>query len=476
MTNSLPNFSQSNVLVVGDIMLDRYWHGSTNRISPEAPVPVVNVKNLEDRAGGAGNVALNIAGLGAKSNLIGLIGEDDNGQQLQQLLTNQDIECHLLSSPEIATITKLRIISRHQQLLRLDFEDDATQVDSDVLLEALKQQISHTSVLVLSDYAKGLLYEPQALIQLAKGENIPVLIDPKGTDFQRYRGATLMTPNLSEFEAVVGQCKSDEQLVEKARILIKELSLEALLITRSEKGVTLVVNDEPAFHLPTFAREVFDVTGAGDTVIATLASCLGCGCSLREATSIANAAAGVVVGKLGTASVSLEELQHALDPQDAIESGVHTQQDLLKIVEATRARGEKLVMTNGCFDLLHPGHIQYLAEAKRLGDHLVVAVNSDDSVKRLKGESRPINDLQTRMDMLAALKSVDWVTSFDEDTPERLISEVLPDVLVKGGDYVEDDIAGAKQVKQNGGSVKVLSFKENHSSSAMIKKIQETKA
>lgn len=473
MSNILPNFSQSRVLVIGDVMLDRYWHGSTSRISPEAPVPVVNVKDLEDRAGGAGNVALNVAALNANSKLIGLLGEDDNGQQLHQLLIDKGIQCHLLSSPDVATITKLRIISRHQQLLRLDFEHTSTQVESDLLVDALAQQIQSTDALVLSDYGKGLLYEPQALIKLARSANIPVLIDPKGVDFERYRNATLITPNLAEFEAVVGVCESEEQLVEKARGLIEKLNLEAILITRSEKGVTLVVNNEPAFHLPTCAREVYDVTGAGDTVIATLASCLGCGCSLQEATQIANAAAGVVVGKLGTACVSPKELQQALNPQDAIESGVHNKEALLKIVEATRARGETLVMTNGCFDLLHPGHVQYLKEAKKLGDHLLVAVNSDESVKRLKGESRPINELASRMDMLAALASVDWVVSFSEDTPEALISEVLPDVLVKGGDYSEDEIAGAKQVKENGGVVKVLSFKDNHSSSAIIKKIQE---
>lgn len=475
MTNLIPDFNQSNVLVIGDIMLDRYWYGSTSRISPEAPVPVVNVNDLEDRAGGAGNVALNIAGLGAKSQLIGLRGEDDNGEQLQQILMDQGIQCHLLSSPDLATITKLRVVSRHQQLLRLDFEHTANQVDSGVLLDALAQQINNVDVLVLSDYGKGLLNDPQALIKQANSANVPVLVDPKGSDFQRYRNATLITPNLSEFEAVVGPCESEDDLVAKGQALVKDLELEALLVTRSEKGMSLMVKDQPPFHLPTFAREVYDVTGAGDTVIATLASCLGCGCSLQEATSIANAAAGVVVGKLGTAGVSPDELKQALNPQHAIQSGIHTKDELLEIVKATQARGETLVMTNGCFDLLHPGHIQYLKEASQLGDHLLVAVNSDASVRRLKGDTRPINNLEFRMSMLSALGSVDWVTHFDEDTPESLIAEILPDILVKGGDYHEDEVAGGKQVKANGGCVKILSFKENHSSSAIIKKIQEQK-
>lgn len=475
MTHTLPDFSQANVLVIGDVMLDRYWHGSTSRISPEAPVPVVNINDLEDRAGGAGNVALNIASLGAHSKLIGLIGTDDNGEQLDQLLKAQGIETHLLAQADIATITKLRIISRQQQLLRLDFEHTNQHIHSAHLQDALMQQLEQSQVLVLSDYGKGVLHAPQALIKRAKIANIPVLIDPKGTDFERYRHATLITPNLAEFEAVVGPCADDEQLVHKAQSLMQALELESILITRSEKGMTLVQQHAPAFHLPTSAREVYDVTGAGDTVIATLASCLACGLNLIDATCIANAAAGVVVGKLGTACVHPNELHKALIPQDTIAAGVHSQAQIKQIIAATRARGETLVMTNGCFDLLHPGHIQYLQEAKQLGDHLLVAVNSDHSVRRLKGKERPINDLNTRMSMLCALKSVDWVTAFEQDTPEALIQDLLPDVLVKGGDYQIDAIAGAEAVLQAGGEVKVLTFKDNHSSTALINKIKEIK-
>ncbi len=473
MTLSLPDFKLANVLVVGDVMLDRYWHGSTSRISPEAPVPVVNINDLEDRAGGAGNVALNIAALGANSSLIGLIGKDENGEQLTQLLNKQGIQTDLIDDNNIATITKLRIISRHQQLLRLDFEHQNNQINAKLLDKKVHQRLKQSNALVLSDYGKGVLHNPQPLIEQAKKNHIPVLIDPKGTDFERYRHASLITPNLSEFEAVVGQCKDDKQLVTKAQTLIQDLQLDAILITRSEKGMTLVQQDAPVFHLPTSAREVFDVTGAGDTVIATLASCLASGINLIDATCIANAAAGVVVGKLGTASINPNELQQALTPQAPLTGGITSNQDMQQIIKTIHARGETLVMTNGCFDLLHPGHIQYLQEAKNLGDYLLVAVNSDKSVRRLKGTQRPINNLQTRMQMLSALQSVDWVTDFSEDTPQRLIQQILPDILVKGGDYQIHEIAGADAISNNGGMVKVLSFKDNHSSSAIINKIKE---
>lgn len=471
MDFSLPNFHNAKVLVVGDVMLDRYWQGPTSRISPEAPVPVVNIKDTSNRAGGAANVALNLAALKVDTKLIGLVGKDENGKLLEEALTKQNIASLFAYHPSLPTITKLRVLSRNQQILRLDFEENFHGYDASALEDNFQQQLEDSQVVILSDYGKGTLANPQPLIQAAKQAGKFLLIDPKGTDFSRYKGASLITPNLSEFEAVVGKCTSEEDLEAKAKQLINQLDLQALLITRSEAGMTLITNQGEKFHQNTRAREVFDVTGAGDTVIAVLAASLAAGSNLENAMQLANAAAGLVVAKLGTASVSTEELRRELRKNHQAHAGIFCQAELLIYVEEARKRGETLVMTNGCFDILHPGHVQYLQEAKNLGDRLLVAVNSDASVSRLKGPNRPINLVEHRMAVLAGLESVDWVTAFEQDTPEEIICQVLPDILVKGGDYQVEEIAGHKCVIANGGQVKILSFKDNCSTSAIVEKI-----
>lgn len=468
-------FQNAKVLVLGDVMLDRYWFGATNRISPEAPVPVVKVQGNEERAGGAANVAMNIASLNVPVELLGLTGKDEAGTALQSLLSQHHIQCNFVQLDSHPTITKLRILSRHQQLLRLDFEEDFQQITSELLLEKLQSAVKNYGALVLSDYGKGTLNQVQQMIQIARQAKVPVLIDPKGTDFERYRGATLLTPNMSEFEAVVGICHSETEIVEKGLELIRKLELTALLVTRSEKGMTLLRPDQPPFHLATEAKEVFDVTGAGDTVISVLATALADGRSFEESCYLSNVAAGIVVGKLGTSTVSVVELENAIHGRTTTGFGIMTEDELKRAVRLAKQRGEKVVMTNGCFDILHPGHVSYLENARKLGDRLVVAVNSDQSVKRLKGETRPINDLATRMAVLAGLASVDWLVEFNEDTPQRLISEVLPDLLVKGGDYKPEDIAGSQEVWANGGDVRVLNFEDGCSTSNVIKKIQSLK-
>ncbi|EEX50116.1 bifunctional D-glycero-beta-D-manno-heptose-7-phosphate kinase/D-glycero-beta-D-manno-heptose 1-phosphate adenylyltransferase HldE [Pasteurella dagmatis] len=468
-------FQKAKVLVLGDVMLDRYWFGATNRISPEAPVPVVRVQDNEERAGGAANVAMNIASLNVPVKLLGLTGQDEAGSALAGLLAKNRIDCDFVQLHTHPTITKLRILSRHQQLLRLDFEEDFQNVTSDALLEKLESAVKNYGALVLSDYGKGTLNQVQAMIQVARKANIPVLIDPKGTDFERYRGATLLTPNMSEFEAVVGKCNSEEEIIEKGLKLIEDIDLSALLVTRSEKGMTLLRPNQPAFHLATEAKEVFDVTGAGDTVISVLATALADGRTFEEACYLANVAAGVVVGKLGTSTVSTVELENAIHGRSNTGFGIMSEEELKVVVSQAKARGEKIVMTNGCFDILHPGHVSYLENARKLGDRLIVAVNSDASVKRLKGETRPINNLQARMAVLAGLSSVDWLVEFTEDTPQRLIGEILPDLLVKGGDYKPEDIAGSKEVWANGGDVRVLNFENGCSTSNVISKIQQLK-
>jgi D-beta-D-heptose 7-phosphate kinase/D-beta-D-heptose 1-phosphate adenosyltransferase len=470
----LPNYSSGRVLVIGDLMLDRYWHGSTSRISPEAPVPVVHVSDDEQRAGGAGNVALNIAALGGKVSVLGFVGDDEPAQTLQSLLQDAGILCLFETLADYPTITKLRVISRHQQLIRLDFEDGFHSVENEKLLHQYHAEMMQANVVVLSDYGKGTLNQIEKYIKLATQLNKPVLIDPKGTDFSIYKHATLITPNLAEFEGVVGRCQNQQQLVEKGMNLLEEMDFKALLVTQGENGMTLLTRDEAPLHLPTHAQEVFDVTGAGDTVISVLAASLAAKTTLAEATMLANMGAGIVVGKLGTATVDTEELKYALQGQRAHHQGVGTLKDVMDASQSAKKDGEKIVLTNGCFDILHPGHIRYLQQAKELGDRLVVLVNSDESVKRLKGPERPVNNLDYRMEMLAALECVDWVVPFENDTPKQEIDQLLPDILAKGGDYTDiTTIAGHESVLANGGEVKLLSFIEGHSTTAIINSIRK---
>lgn len=475
MKVTLPDYKQAGVLVVGDVMLDRYWHGPTNRISPEAPVPVVKVTMVEERPGGAANVAMNIASLGANSRLVGLTGIDDAAKALTENLNGVNVRCDFVAIPTHPTITKLRVLSRNQQLIRLDFEEGFENVDAQPMLERIEQALPHIGALVLSDYAKGALTEVEKMIALANKAGVPVLIDPKGNNFERYRGATLLTPNMSEFEAIVGRCKDNKDVEEKGMQLLESLELSALLVTRSEQGMSLIRRNEAPLHLPTEAQEVFDVTGAGDTVIGVLAASIASGRPLHEACALANAAAGVVVGKLGTSTVSPIELENAIRGRAENGFGVMTESQLKQAVADARARGERVVMTNGCFDILHAGHVSYLANARKLGDRLIVAVNSDASTRRLKGETRPVNPLDQRMIVLGALGAVDWVVPFEEDTPQRLISEILPDILVKGGDYQPDEIAGSKEVWAAGGQVMVLNFEDGISTTNIIKNIMKTK-
>ncbi|MCL2896431.1 bifunctional D-glycero-beta-D-manno-heptose-7-phosphate kinase/D-glycero-beta-D-manno-heptose 1-phosphate adenylyltransferase HldE [Brenneria tiliae] len=476
MKVTLPDFRRAGVLVVGDVMLDRYWYGPTSRISPEAPVPVVKVDTIEERPGGAANVAMNIASLGAGSRLVGLTGIDDAARALSSKLGEVNVKCDFVSVPTHPTITKLRVLSRNQQLIRLDFEEGFGGVDPQPMIERIQQALPNIGALVLSDYAKGALVHVQTMIQTAKAAGVPVLIDPKGTDFSRYRGATLLTPNLSEFEAVAGRCKNEDELVSRGMQLVADYQLSALLITRSEQGMTLLQPGKAPLHLPTQAQEVYDVTGAGDTVIGVLAAALAAGNSLEEACFLANAAAGVVVGKLGTSTVSPIELENAIRGRAETGFGVMSEAQLKEAVAQARQRGEKIVMTNGCFDILHAGHVSYLANARKLGDRLIVAVNSDASTKRLKGPTRPVNPLPQRMIVLGALEAVDWVVPFEEDTPQRLIAEVLPDVLVKGGDYQPHEIAGSEEVWANGGEVRVLNFEDGCSTTNIINAIKAGKS
>jgi len=468
----LPDFSEASVLVIGDVMLDRYWFGETRRISPEAPVPVVKISSADNRPGGAGNVALNIAALGAKVTLLGITGHDEAANILEEQLSAASVDHHLCKHADLSTIIKLRVISRHQQLIRLDFEEKTTAIHHDLLIERYKQSIQQANLIILSDYQKGTLSDPQSLIAIANEAGIPVLVDPKSDDYSIYANAAIITPNYKEFEAVVGTCRSEQEIIQKGRQLLERFNIQSLLITRGENGMTLIQREDTA-HLPAYAREVFDVTGAGDTVIGVLGTAVAANVSLLQATALANLAASLAVGKLGAATVSPDELQVALTGKTSFASGIVNEEQLLQAVKEVRAQGKKIVFTNGCFDVIHAGHVTYLQMAKQLGDYLIVGINEDESIRQLKGAGRPFNKLEHRMTVLSGLGAVDWVVPFADATPERLLRLIKPDLLVKGGDYALDQIVGAEIVRSYGGDVRIMNHNITTNSTSLIKEMNQ---
>jgi D-beta-D-heptose 7-phosphate kinase / D-beta-D-heptose 1-phosphate adenosyltransferase len=468
----MQNLEDARVLVVGDVMLDEYWEGNTQRISPEAPVPVVHVQKQYFKAGGAANVALNIAALQGQVFLLGLVGDDEESVKLEKLLKEHKVHAHLIKLKNTPTIKKLRVLSQHQQLIRTDFESNLADIDKAGLLAEFKKLLKDVDVVIISDYGKGTLSKVIELIKAARVAKKAVLVDPKNMDFSTYQGADIITPNFKEFEVVVGNIKDETDMEQRARKLIHDCHLGGLLVTRGAQGMSFFQEKMPALHVATKAQEVFDVTGAGDTVIAVLGMALAIGLDIETSIHLANTAAGIVVGKMGTATVTPEELHAAIQTGSELPAGILKESVLKQLVLDAKHRGETIVMTNGCFDILHAGHVDYLNAAKKLGDRLIVAVNSDASVKKLKGKGRPVNKLEYRMQLLAALKSVDWVVAFSEDTPERLIEELLPDVLVKAADYQVHEIAGGKAVLKNGGQVKTLPLTPGCSTTSIIKKIQ----
>ncbi len=473
MKLEIPEFQQARVVVVGDLMLDRYWIGAAQRVSQEAPVPVVDVQTVDERPGGAANVALNIAALGGHCTLIGLVGDDEAGRVLEAKLSGAGVQCRFLRVPDWPTIVKLRVLSQQQQLLRMDFERTPGTGHWVALAELAAAALTPGSTLILEDYDKGTLVEPAALVALAKAQGAQVLVDPKFKPFSAYTGADLVKPNRIEFHHAVGGWVDFADMVAKGAALARTHQIGALVVTRGAEGMTLIHQDGRHHHVPALAVEVFDETGAGDTVAATLGSALAAGCSLEACTALANMAAGIVVSKIGTATVSVPELARRLGQAEHIDRGVMTLPELQDAVQQARRQGEKLVFTNGCFDILHAGHVAYLEEARQLGDRLLVAVNDDASVSRLKGPGRPVNSLERRMKVLSGLAAVDWVVGFSEDTPEALLQLLAPDVLVKGGDYAVDQVVGADIVRAQGGQVKVLGVVEGLSTTAIVTRLQQ---
>ena len=469
--NSLRN---AKVLVVGDVILDQYWFGEATRISPEAPAPIVQIENMESRLGGAANVAMNVCSLGAKVSLIGMVGSDENAGRLTGLLDAAAIDTSIACKPGFKTPTKLRVVSRNQQLLRLDHENNKSRSDNSEVVELCKTQIPDYKTLVISDYGKGAVTKVQEIIGMAREENKQVIVDPKGTSFDKYRNANIITPNFQEFSLVAGPCENEAELEDKATGMCRELNLDALLITRSERGMSLYVQGQQARHFPTRAKEVYDVTGAGDTVVALFASAISAGFSLSDSVKIANLGAGIAVSKLGTVSVTLEELHQCLHEPFAKGERVTGLEELRQSLAALRESGEKIVFTNGCFDLIHRGHIACLRDAKSRGDCLVVAINDDASVRKLKGEGRPVCSLANRMAVLEELRCIDWIIPFSEETPLALIRELKPDIYIKGGDYEKDKLVETDLIRSYGGEVMLSPYVEGCSTTRIIDSILES--
>jgi D-beta-D-heptose 7-phosphate kinase / D-beta-D-heptose 1-phosphate adenosyltransferase len=467
----------ASVLVVGDIMLDRYIWGKVGRISPEAPVQVVLAQEKTNALGGAANVANNIASLGAKALLVGLCGSDPAGDKLGALLKDSGIDGRLIVTRGRPTITKTRIMAQGQQLLRIDEEQTAslTADEETRLAEALMNTLNGVGAVILSDYAKGALTATlcKKVIDQAHVLGIPVIVDPKGTQWDRYRGATCITPNMSEFSAMIATpAESDAKLLEQAQALCREIMTDRILVTRGAKGMVLVSQESEPLVIPSQAKEVFDVSGAGDTVIATLGVAVAAGLTWTDAVSLANTAAGVVVGKLGTQPITRPELQAELSKQSINQMiGHHEIEDALRMVKQWRLQRETIVFTNGCFDLLHVGHVKLIESAAKEGDRLIIGLNSDASVSRLKGDRRPIITQKERAKLLSAIAGVDMVIIFDEDTPLNLIEKLRPDVLVKGSDYALDEVVGGELVASYGGRVALVQLEKGYSTTSIVQKI-----
>ncbi|HIF41657.1 MAG TPA: D-glycero-beta-D-manno-heptose-7-phosphate kinase [Planctomycetes bacterium] len=491
LEDQLKSLGQPRVLVVGDLILDRYVSGEVRRISPEAPIPVLAAESSEHRLGGAGNVAVNLASMEARVHVVGVVGADRPGGMVEQILAQHGIGADLVADESKVTIQKSRMLSGVHQMLRVDWEDP-TAIEGEVLQAVrahVEKRLVETDVVVLSDYGKGTL-PPELLaviLAAARAQGVSVLIDPKGADYSRYKGATLLTPNLREAEVAVGNVlDSDEAIVEAGNRLKELVEVDKVVITLGPRGIYFRDADRdgqrgPEGRIPTVARAVYDVTGAGDTVVAVLAMCMAEGWDLEPAVDLANHAAGIVVAKLGAHSVERTELLDSLrQPRGAdvpvqVPEAAHPKRldpsNLEEQVAIWKKADRRVVFTNGCFDVLHAGHVQYLGFARSQGDVLLVGVNSDASIKRLKGEGRPLHSLGDRMSVLAALEMVDGVVAFDEDTPLDLIKQVTPDVLVKGEDWAQKGVVGREWVESHGGQVILAPLLEGRSTSAVIESV-----
>lgn len=473
----LNGFSGLRVLVVGDVMLDRFVYGRAERMSPEAPVPVLAMTHEDCMAGGAGNVARNIASLGAAAHIVAVVGEDAAGARLKDVLLGQaGITADLIALPGRRTTEKTRYVCDRHQLLRMDCED-ATPVEGGAVIAAVERALASADIVILSDYAKGLLTDAtlKAVIALARAAGKPVIADPKSADVARYDGVTVLTPNRKEAALASGIAgEGDEDSAAAAAAMLRAApATAAVLVTRGPRGMTLLQRDAQPLHVPTSAREVFDVSGAGDTVVAALALAMAAGCDLPTCVRVANQAAGIAVGKAGTAIVTSDELIAQLEAASiaGVNAKIVTLSQALDHVARWRAQGRRIGFTNGCFDLIHPGHVSLLAQARAACQNLIVGINTDASVKRLKGPTRPLQDEAARAMVMASMQPVDLVVLFDQDTPLELIKALRPDVLVKGADYTVDQVVGADVVQSYGGEVFLAHIVDGKSTTSMIAKM-----
>lgn len=472
------SFRQSQVLVLGDLILDEYLWGQTERISPEAPVQVVDIDREEIRLGGAGNVVHNLLALGAQVSVAGAVGDDSNGRELLQALNRMGVGVKgILTIPGRRTARKSRLIASNQQIVRIDREsrEELSRSDEVALLNTVQGQLEGCQCILISDYLKGVLTPGvlQKTIELGKKHGIPVIVDPKGNDFSKYAGATLLTPNRREAHQATGiEIRSSGGVSRAGEHLLSTLKLEALVLTRSEEGMSLFQKGADELHLPTRAKEVFDVSGAGDTVLAAIGLSLACQHTLVQAVEIANLAAGVVVGKVGTSVVTGDELvQAAASGHMDSDLKIQPAARVAEILKIKADEGKTIVFTNGCFDLLHVGHVKYLQAARQLGDLLVLGLNTDRSIRALKGEKRPLIQQEERAHVLAALDCIDYVVLFDEETPLHLLETLRPDVLVKGADYSVEEVVGRELVESYGGRVELIQFVDGKSTTGLIEKI-----
>ena len=479
LINTVKQFGSDkrHALVIGDVMLDRYLIGNVGRISPEAPVPIVLLNSQNERAGGAANVAANLALLGIKTHIIGCIGDDVEGNRLKAIIAEMHIDTSKMFNSSVRpTIAKTRILGGHQQMLRLDQESQLpfTNEENAAIISAVEAELAlKPSIVILSDYAKGLLSESvcKRIIQTCQTSSIPVLVDPKGNNYNKYYGATAMTPNKKETAEACNADINDTDLISKAAKLKNSLDLQFLAVTRGEEGITLI--DEATHQINAMAQKVFDVSGAGDTVIATLAAGLVYALTPHESLQLANLAAGVVVGKVGTIPITKEELLEAVSRQQETTQAhkVCDLPSLLEKVENWKKTHQKIVFTNGCFDLLHAGHVTYLEAAKKRGDKLILGLNTDRSVSAIKGPERPVVNEDDRARVLAALESVDAVILFDEDTPLNLINQIKPHVIAKGSDYTADQVVGGREVESWGGEIALIELVAGRSTTNIIHKL-----
>ncbi len=478
LTGLLNRFHDARVLVLGDVMLDRFVYGSVERVSPEAPIPVVSVERVLDMPGGAANVARNVAAMGARAILVGVVGDDAASEDLRsQLAASPTIEAQLVTDTSRPTTVKTRYVAEGQQIMRADWESHAPlgAATAGRILDQFSASLDDANVVVLSDYAKGVLCESttRAVIDMARRAGKIVIVDPKSRNFGRYRGATLLTPNRLELQQACGlDCVSAEEVAAAAQSVLEQDICDYLVVTRGKDGISVIGKSAPAVHLQTAARQVFDVSGAGDTVVATIALGLAAGAQIVEASALANIAAGIVVGKRGTATATTGEIMAALAPIDGLTDPrkIFAPDSALQLVRAWRELGLKVAFTNGCFDLLHPGHISLLDQARRSADRLIVGLNADLSIRRLKGPNRPVQSEVARATVVAAVKSVDAVVIFEEDTPLHLIETLEPDVLVKGADYTLDTVVGADLVLKRGGKVLFAELLQGHSTTETVQR------